>query len=393
MAAPAAAQAQIPFTAAAHRYREKFFTKASIATSTANQDISPTGNAIKSYGYLRAVKNLLTASTAGSGGNLAADAPWNIFQQLSVTQPNGEEMYGGPTFSGYHAFQAAKHSGWKLANDPSTLPSFANSATSPAFVLPIVFEMNAQNGAGSLPNQDFSAPWKYQLTCNTTANIWQTAPTTNPTLQVDMFIDCWTVPQAVNPLNPQIRQQVAPELLGSLNKWTLQTYALSASSSQNILLNRKGNAVRNLGFIVLNSSSARIAITNLVSGNSPFSFRWDGTNIRSSDDVRLVLDDEYATRGGEAGSTAVTADTGVIFFQMADLAGVDTQGVAGGYGMNAFWGTVQSSTIEFDTTTGGSAANLQVLTNDVQFVNLAGNPYAFAYAGYLQAPAQPSARS
>jgi len=39
------------------------------------------------------------------------------------------------------------------------------------------------------------------------------------------------------------------------------------------------------------------------------------------------------------------------------------------------------------------ATLLTVLTNDVQFVNLAGNPYAFAYSSYLQAPAQPSART
>ena len=61
--------------------------------------------------------------------------------------------------------------------------------------------------------------------------------------------------------------------------------------------------------------------------------------------------------------------------------------------MGAQWGTTQSSTLEIDGTWGASAATLQVLTNDVQFVNLSGNPYAFAYSGYLQAPAQPSART
>jgi len=54
---------------------------------------------------------------------------------------------------------------------------------------------------------------------------------------------------------------------------------------------------------------------------------------------------------------------------------------------------VPSTSIVDDCTWGGSATSLLVLTNDVQFVNLAGNPYAFAYSGYLQAPAQPSART
>ena len=78
---------------------------------------------------------------------------------------------------------------------------------------------------------------------------------------------------------------------------------------------------------------------------------------------------------------------------MADITGVDTQGTARDFGMGAFWGTVQSSVIEVDGTTGSSIATFVTLTNDVQFVNLAGNPYAFAYAGYLQAPAQASART
>jgi hypothetical protein len=103
--------------------------------------------------------------------------------------------------------------------------------------------------------------------------------------------------------------------------------------------------------------------------------------------------DEYATRGGQAAATPTTADTGVIAYQMADLSGIDAQGPAEGFGMNGFWGTTQSSTLELDWTTGSTLTTVIVLTNDVQFVNLAGNPYAFAYSGYLQAPAQPIART
>ena len=56
----------------------------------------------------------------------------------------------------------------------------SNSATSPLLVLTIPFEINSENGLGSLPNQDASAPFKLQVTGNTSANIWQTAPTTIP---------------------------------------------------------------------------------------------------------------------------------------------------------------------------------------------------------------------
>lgn len=356
---------------------------------TALRDLSPPGGAIKSYGYLRSLELRVSTASAGTGGNLAADAPWNLFSQLSVTQPNGEEMYGGPTFSGYHAFLAAQHQGWRLNNDPATMPSFTSSATSPSLVLPIAFEMDAEHGLGAIPNQDFSAPWKLQVTGNTSANIYQTAPTTAPTLQLDVFMNCWTVPSPVNALNPNVMQEVAPSLLGTLNKWTVQQYTVPASSNFNVLLQRKGNAIRNLVFIIRNSSGARLATTIFP---DPLTVKWDGTVIRANDTPVLVVDDEYHTRGGAAAATPVTAQGGVMTLQMSDVAGIDAQGVAENFGMNAFWGTVQSSTLEIGGTWGAAAATLEVLTNDVQFVDLQGNPYAFAYGGYLQAPAQPGAR-
>lgn len=378
----------IPFTAAAHRYREKIFTT-SLNLGTTALDMSPPGGAVKSYGYMRRLIIEISSPATGTSTPLAADAPWNIISQIAVTQPNGEEMFGGPTFNGFHAFQAARNAGVFLNDDPQTMPSFVNSATTPRFVLPINFEMNASNGLGSLPNQDFSAPWKLQVTANTQANVWQTVTSTNG-IQEDVFLDAWTVPSPNNPLNPNVQQTVAPPLLGTLNKWTVQNYAITASSSNNVLLARKGNAIRNLVFIIQNSSNVRQAVSNFP---DPLSFRWDGVVIRSSDRPLLMIDDEYHTEGGEAAATPVTAATGVIALKMSDLTGIDAQGSATGFGMDAFWGTVQSSTLEVDGTWGGSANNLVVLTNDVQFVNLAGNPYAFAYSGYLQAPAQPSART
>lgn len=384
-------QGAIPFTSAALRYREKFFTSSALTLGAAAQDASPRGNAIKSYGYLRRLLVVVTGS-GGTGGNLQADAPWNFFSQVSVTQPNGEELYGGPTFSGFHAFLAALHQGRMLDDDPRTKPSFTGTAPNFRFVLPITFEIDAEKGVGALPNQDFSAPWKLQLTVGTSTSVFLTAPTTAATYTVEVYMDCWTVPSPFNPLNPQVPQEVAPPLLGTLNKWTIQQYQVTASSSNNVLLQRKGNAIRNLVFAIRNSSGARLATAIFP---DPLTFKWDGVVIRSDDDPLLVVDDEYTTRGGVRASATTDLNAplaGVMALQMSDMAGIDVQGAAELFGMGAMWGTVQSSTIEIAGTFGAAAANLEVLTNDVQFVDLAGNPYAFAYGGYLQAPAQAGAR-
>jgi hypothetical protein len=377
----------IPFTGAALPYREKFhstnFTPAGSAA-----DVSPTGNAIKSYGFARAVRLYTSVQTAGAGGNFAADAPWNLYSQMSVTQPNGEELYGGPTFTGFHAYLAAQGSAWKLNNDPATWQSY--NATSPTITtdLPIPFEINPQYGLGALPNQDFSAPWKIQVTANSSTNVWQTAPTTIPALTLAYFLDAWTVPASQNPLNgaPQATQ---PVYLGTLSKWTLQSYTIPSATQYEVPFSRRGNAYRRLWFIARGAANARVASTNFP---NPISLRWDGTIIRTNDDVQLWRDDDWMIRGGQAAATPTTPPTGVVGLSMAAIAGVDAQGPAFTLGEESFWGTVQSSTITLNGTWGASITLLEQITNDVQLVDLTGNPYQFNSGVYLQAPAQVSAR-
>jgi hypothetical protein len=77
---------------------------------------------------------------------------------------------------------------------------------------------------------------------------------------------------------------------------------------------------------------------------------------------------------------------------MASISGADWQGSANGFGEEPFWGTVQSSTISLSGTWGSTISVLEQITNDVQLVDLTGNPYQFNQGLYLQAPAQPSAR-
>ena len=390
MAATAAQQQAIPFTGAALPYREKYFTK-TWTPSTVGQDLSPLGNAIKSYGFARAQRLWVTTGTGGTGGTGHQDYPWNLFSQVMVSQPNGEELYGSQTFSGYHAYLAAKHDAWKLANDPATWPSFNSSATSPAFDLVVPHEINPEYGLGSLPNQDFSAPWKIQVTSQTIANSWPTtAPTTAPALQLDYFLDAWTVPAATNPLN-RAPQQTQPVFLGTLSKWTLQSYSPPVATAFEVPFSRRGNAYRRLIFLLKSTTAAvgRVATSNYP---NPIALRWDGTVIRTGDNPALWVDDEYMIRGGQAAATPTTAEAGVIALSMAAVAGLDLQGPALTLGEEAFWGTVQSSTISLNGTWGASGGLLEQITNDVQLVNLTGNPYQFNQGVYLQAPAQVSAR-
>jgi hypothetical protein len=377
----------IPFTGASLPYREQYYSSNWTPTTT-GQALGPNGNGIKSYGFARALRIYTTVATAGAGGNFAADGPWTAYSNVQVTQPNGEELYGGPTFSGYHAYLVAVHNAWKLNNNPTTWSGYSASSPTITTDLVVPFEINPEYGLGALPNQDFSAPWKLQLTSGTIAQIWTTAPTTTPTFNTALFLDAWTVPAMSNPLNGQ-PQQIQPVYLGTLSKWTLQSYTIPAATAFEVPFSRRGNAYRRLVFTVRGSGNARVASSNYP---APIALRWDGTNIRVNDNINLWIDDEYMIRGGNAGSTPVTVDTGVIALSMAAMTGIDAQGPAASLGEEPFWGTVQSSTLSLSGTWGGSVTLLEQITNDVQLVDLSGNPYQFNQGVYLQAPAQVSAR-
>jgi hypothetical protein len=390
----------VPFNAASHMYVERFTRVLPAIIGAAAIDVSPTQNAVQTYGYLRSILCWGTPATNGTGGNLALDAPQNILQQLSLTDPNGAEIYGGPVWSGFDAYVAEKYGAYYLVNDFALSPLFTSSATAPRVPWRIWLEMNANSGLGSLPNMDAQSPYKLKATQNTAANIFQTAPTTAPIMQFDYYIEAWTVPEPVNRITGQ-PQAIAPLGLGAVGglqngatvqHWTKASPTVTASSAFTLAATRKGNIFRNVVLVVRNSSSVRQTLAN---GFPAFlTYAWDGAPIYSGIDPNYLVERFYRQAGGQASSTNVTQDTGVISFPYADPSGVDAQGVSpDSFGWNRFVGTVQSSRIEWSGTWGANAGFVDILTNDVNFVDLTGSPYSFGFSQQLQAPAQPQIRT
>src|SRR5215472_8577997 len=393
----------IPFVGAALPYRRKYYTASQQLGGVAQGagsavDVSPTGNKIFAYGWLRAHTVRVTATVAAStGGTIGQYGVPGIFNIVQIRQPGGQEMFGGPNFGGWHAYLAQKYSAWRAVNDPFLLPSYANSATSPAIVLRQVFELNHQTGLGSLPNQNDAAPWQAQFSLAAAGSgvgqsFYQTVPTTtNPTMQIQYFVECWTVPSPVNPLRPNVRQATAPPLAGTLNKWTVQQEVVPGGSAFDVTLIRKGNSIRHLGIVNFTSANALLA----TSGNTPdpLTVQWDGQVVRANDTPVLMIDDDYMTRVGAAQTTPETQDVGIVWLKNSDLAGIDLSAVGlDGLGMARQWGTTQTSTITLGGSWGATIAYIQFLTNDVQYVLPSPNPYA-ARSGepFLQNMAQPSA--
>lgn len=392
---------QVSFRASVHEYIEKWATSAATILGTAAVDLSPSQNAIISYGFMRRVKIRLRTSTAGGGsGSFNADYPPKLLQNVSVVDPNGAEVYGGPTWSGYEAYLAEKYGAYKAVNDAKLGTLYDASVTSPGMQWCIPFELAESSGLGSLPNFDAQSPYQIKAILDTGTNAYLTAMTTNPTVALDYILEAWTVPDSVN-RQSGVQQSLFPPGIGpgvfgtagigcTVQHWTLSTPSVTASTAQAARLIRKGNIMRGLVLVSRGSGNARVAISNMP---NPITFQLDGAPLWAGIDPALVRENWYRREVGQAGGTPVAVDTGVLPVMFDNPDGINIQGVDGTLGMQGYLGTNEASRIEFAGTWGASITQLQVLTNDINGVSLEGSPYAFSFAQQLAAPTQPSVRT
>src|SRR5574337_1359966 len=108
---------QVSFRASVHKYIEKWATSAATAIGTTAVDLSPSQNAVITYGFMRQILLRLRNNAAGTGGNFNADYPAKLFSNVLVTDPNGAEVYGGATWDSQMAYFAEKYGGYKPLND------------------------------------------------------------------------------------------------------------------------------------------------------------------------------------------------------------------------------------------------------------------------------------
>jgi len=403
-------QFQASFRASAHEYIEKFNSTGAIAISATATDASPANNAVQTYGFLRRIKVRMRNSVAGSaGGTLSADAPQNFLGVMQVTDPNGAEIYGGPTWGGYEAYLAEKYGAYKAVNDPnlgSLVALAAAQTTTPLYMWTIPFELTESSGYGSLPNFDAQSPYKLKLTTNGSA--YTTLPTTtNVSAIFDHIMECWTLPDAVNKLSGAQQSQFPPGIgmLPGVNgvgctvqHWTKSNPGITANSAVSASLIRKGNTFRQLVMVVRSNAAAAPRQTTANFPN-PITFALDGAPLWNNVDPALIVEAWNRRDVGQAGGYSTTAagavalDTGVLPVPFASIDGINIAGVDGTLGSQGWLGNNQASRIEFSGTWGANANTLDVLTNDVNAVSLEGSAYAFAYGQQLQAASLPSVRS
>lgn len=353
----------LPFTSSARRHREQMALTSNVIAGGASAYAATTipEQAIPAYGFLRGIWLRATATGGtGTGAVGSADAPFNFFGAISVTDPDGAPIYS--VNSGYTAYIVQKYGGYLTGasvSDPKEDGFFsAVSATGGnfQFQLWLPLEITQRNGLGALPNTDSGKQYKLNISTNASTVVYTSPPATLfPTITVSAYIDCWTQPPSQDVLGRALTR--VPPLVGTTQYWSRQSIPVNAGQSNGQTFGRVGNIVRGWIFTQRNAAGARVANTNWM--NPTILYR-DGYNYDVIE-VNNWAEDIVFKYGLVAALDAPGGpDTGVYPYMFI----FDLDGTPGNELRGQWWPTLQSSRIELDGSY-GVAGTLEVITNDI----------------------------
>lgn len=256
----------IPFTVGSNLYREAPFS-----TTVQQLDANPheTVVNITPGGFLRGITMQVTSASGVLGaGVLANDSPWSIMQQISL-----EDISGGPILypmSGYAYYTAQKYlRPWD--GDPSKRTDFSNTIN-PAFTLRLFSEV--KDTLGALANTDARAQYRFRFTLAAGQQagpfgLTTTAPTTQPTVTVKLFIESWAQPDLQDLLGNQI-QQIPDGLVCS--RFLMHEQPPLTGGNNVIRETLTGNELRGLILIFRNgdANKTRVNLTDANGGAADF---------------------------------------------------------------------------------------------------------------------------
>ncbi len=286
--------------------------------------------AIPSYGFLSGV--LLRFDAVGGSGSAAVyyeDAPWGIFQSVALFDVNGSPIWG--PFSGHSAYIASNFGGYRLFPVSGSTAAFGPASATGIGNNPVNYtRTNGQFGGtiplwlefgldalGALPNNDAAARYNLQVqvasaTASAAGPVYTTAPTTYPTLNMQVEVICRATPPAADLFgNPN---SITPPAVGTTQYWSQQSFT-ALTGAQTLQLTRVGNIIRNHILIFRDTANGTRATAESADMPNSLEFDWDSQLryvlntvsyrllsylVRGFDDALGVMTFPYTTEDGLA---------------------------------------------------------------------------------------------
>lgn len=242
----AAAVAANPFTKASRRKVEPFYdhTTSLGASAKVLQQVD-----VPATGYLRHV--VLDVEVSGTtGATYVDDAPWSIFDQVQLTDVNGQPIV---ILDGYDLFLANLLGGYAFYGDPRDNPNYSSTGTGFRFQLRIPVEIVQRNALGALANMNAAMTYKVKLTLAPENEVYATNGTGN-SVRIRGYVESWANPPATDLRG--VPNTVTPPALGTTQNWSEYVAPVTVGNNT-IRLPRVGNTIRNLIFVFRDATGAR----------------------------------------------------------------------------------------------------------------------------------------
>lgn len=252
----------VPFIRASDEHLEPGNLDVQRTLSASQQDLGTVD--VPAYGYISHLYIFVEATGANNGLATVAfdeDGPWNVLQNIALTEPNG--AYIVQLNTGYDAYLVNKYGGYvnPVASDPMASPAYSLDATEGnfSFLLRIPVAVSARDAVGALANQDSAGQFKLRMALADLSTVYTTDPDTPPVVRVRAWLAAWDQPE---PVSAGVGNQVEPPAAGTTSFWSVQS-GMPVSSGQNSLeLKRKGNYIRQWLFVLRTSGSRATAETD-----------------------------------------------------------------------------------------------------------------------------------
>lgn len=333
-------------------------------TISANPQPLDTFN-VRTNGWLDSLWISLTVTTAGNSAAVAyqQDAPQNGIASVTFSDSGGQPIIG--PMSGWELDEFVCTGGFSFADDCTQSQTYSavtgTGATGGSFSyilqLPITFVR--REPLGSLPNTNNNTAFTVDITLNSTANIYSTAPTTPGTFSLEIWQDAFRQSAGKDAQkNPTVTDVPGKGATLYLLRSTLQGLM---PGSVNTELSKQTGSYRCLGFVLRDSTGSRTA------GESDW---FDPCRIHLNNDVPYDRSKRAWIRKMErqygyvaANDTPGGRSSGAFWLPFID----DGAGLkAGSENRYRYWNISASDTLAIDGSLGGSLAH--TLTTMFNFV-------------------------
>jgi len=313
---------------------------------------------LPAYGFLSHMYVLVEgASGAGTGAVLTEDGPYNVLQNIALTEPNG--AFIAQFTSGWQMAMAQKYGGYlhPIAADPKRSPAWSTvtAAGNFSFLLRLPVAVSGRDAVGALANQDSAGQFKFRFTYAPSATLFSTPPsTTLPTVRVRVWTQAWDQPEPASAGTPNAVEPPAP---GTTSFWSVQSGISVNSGENNIDIKRKGNYIRTWIFVLRTSGSRATG-----DGNWPAELRFMRDAFPARYYNTTVWQHQMFERTGYTGTkdTAGALDNGLRFHDyMHEFDGLL------GREVRDLWQPTRGSTRLELAGSFGAASTLDIITNDV----------------------------